>query len=290
MGGKVSNQAKKDNDRYTKECREIYNNLKFAKIEVRSLYDESIMIPLSVVMFVLLATSCVGVYCTVVGLVGPTNFLPLYIITLIWFLIIITVIAVHIGKSRRKGAPRYFVRDGSGIYEIYCKENQDGELVILTIINLKNYSALCIEKDGSCGYYKEFFFETAENVTGFYQFLAQPTQVFDKSIVERDYFKYKKKKVDKDQTIYYFTGFGRVLGSAYPRSLVLKNGVVFRINEQKLTSVRPKSKSFLSYAYDYSGVNSDEYKLHLSDLMMEEAKKQKFTLPQESENIIYPKE
>ncbi len=131
---------------------------------------------------------------------------------------------------------------------------------------------------------------SAEKLTGFYQFLAQPSNVFEKNVMVHEHHRYKKKKSRRERTIYYFNGFYPVIGSIHPRSILLKNGIVKKINEQILAQVQGNSRpNCRSYVYKYFGVNSNDYKLYVSNLMIDEAKKSNFKLPQESENIIYCK-
>ncbi len=98
----ISNQAKSQNAKYTNECREIFNNIKFAKIEKRSVYHAVIIIIFTIVLAILLTVCCFGIYNFCVGQSSLIDYLPAYILTIIWFILVTIIYGIYIRESCRK--------------------------------------------------------------------------------------------------------------------------------------------------------------------------------------------
>lgn len=285
----VTDEMKKNNKNYTNECREIYENIRFCKVQMMSLYSAVVPIVFGFFAFCLLF---VNIY-YIIGLTSGKPFGATNIVAIVMFVIFLTItvgISVfYIIKYRKKSEPRYFVKDDGGEFEIYCDEIQSGDLKIITIVHTERKKVLYINNH-KCTV--DIDTDKASERNGFYEFIVTPDKVFPKDDCPAPKYCYKKKKVRGNTTYYYFSAFDNLLfGTRKARSIKLVNGVVESISQQTFHYTSgTNSRNSSSYKYEYSHVNDDSFKLHIPKIAQEQAEKLKFVLPQESANIIYDKE
>lgn len=285
----VTDEMKKNNKNYTNECREIYENIRFCKVQMMSLYSAVVPIVFGFFAFCLLF---VNIY-YIIGLTSGKPFGATNIVAIVMFLIFLTItvgISVfYIIKYRKKSEPRYFVKDDGGEFELFCKNMDNTQLIVSAIVHSTRRKSFYV-KDNN--YMVDNVSELASEDNGFYEFIVTPDKVFPKDGCPAPKYCYKKKKVRGNTTYYYFSAFDNLLfGTRKARSIKLVNGVVESISQQTFHYTSgTNSRNSSSYKYEYSHVNDDSFKLHIPKIAQEQAEKLKFILPQESANIIYDKE
>lgn len=293
MFGKYTSQQVADNERYTQECGKIYHSFRIAEVKETEVKEAAIPILSSLVflLFVMAFTVCtvrIKVYGDMDG-DESLIFIYLYILLAVFAL----SAAVWIGFSlnvRHRGGDRsyrcYLYRDQAGLFAIGTVEKAGGT-AIAQIVNCDRL--LCFD-----GYEKddmEWYGHKFERYSGMKQFVISPDAVF--SDTDQSFIPYKnklKKKITKGNTVVYrfYNSQGVVIGARYSHCLVLKDGKLQYAVAHYLRRYTTKAGfHHRNVKHTYSHIDDETVKIVFSREFLENARKEKFVLPQPSVNIIY---
>lgn len=113
------------------------------------------------------------------------------IIFAIFLIITVGIITFYIIKYRKKGEPRYFVKDDGGEFELFCKSTDNAEMVVASIVDSTRRKSFYVNDnkgkiDRASG--------LASEDNGFYDFLTTPNKVISKDICAAPRYRYKKRE------------------------------------------------------------------------------------------------
>ncbi len=288
----ISSEIKDRNKELTLECREIWNNLHFAEIKSHALTSCIVPILLLIPTAVFIGLMSYCIYRASVSTQSYTVNIAVFSAFAAIFMCADIIAWVYIARSCSYGRPWFFVRDGRNDFQIWCASEADRVPTVRTIVNLSQHRVLYVDKNGACSIDHDS--NTASEVTGFYQFIADPDKVYDSkdlsSAMRRNpKLRYKTKKVKGNKTYYRFPALSSaVFGARYARCLMSENGVLkyicvedaCRQDQGEKTSVRARKLL-------YDNVNIGEMQIHIPAFVRDYAAAQRFALPKASQNIIY---
>lgn len=290
----VTDKTVSNNDKYTQECKDIYEDLRFAKITEIKLWSDILYWVCGFFTFVTIAI--ISAYTI------PSFFrekrdtvIDIFSTFLIVLYICITVLSFTFCKKsyNKKRKEFYFIKTDDGEYE-FDVVNIDGNLYIKYIADMRKRKGLSIEGK-KCNIYSWSEKGSLAEDIGFYQYLVPPTRIFPRANwSSNNPHLYKKKKVVGNKTYYKFRSFGGVVGVRYARCIKLQDGVIKYISEQLTDGETVRGKRsynlvYNSYKYTYDYVNDDSVKIYIPKYAIEYAKKNKFILPLQSQNLIAEK-
>ena len=291
----VTDKVVSNNEVYTQECKSIYDNLHFAKVSEIKLWHE--MLYWADGFFAVLILVILGSYTIPSFIIGRRDLAVDILSTclLVIFTCIIVVSAVLCKKSyNNKRREFYFIKLGEDEYKFETVD-VDGKLYIKYIAHINKRKGLDLEND-KCKIYSWGEKGGLDEEIGFYQYLVKPTRVFPKAKWKpyhrgHSRYLYKKKKVKGNKVYYVFRSFGGVVGVRYARCIKLQNGVVKYVSEQITNGTHYYNSNgshlvYNSYKYTYDYVNDGSVKIYIPSYAVEFAKKNKFILPLQSENLV----
>lgn len=278
----LSNEIKEQNRKLTEECRQIYDDIKFA--EIKSNHLANIIVP--IIFAVMFAVAFGGLLCFIcVAVVSAPDWwvIGFFSVLTTLFTVAAAVAWYFAIKEYKYGRPWYFVRDDKNEYQIWCK--YDGQKYIAqTIVNLTRHNVLYINENGDFSIDNDE--DIASKVTGFYQYIVAPDKVYDSrqqsSAMRRNLkLRYKRKKCKNNKTYYYFPAFNNaVFGIRYVRCIMLENNVIKHICVENLSKHSDNSgTSAYTKKYLYGNVNNFEFRIYIPSYVREYAESVKFTLP-----------
>ena len=296
LSNPITDKVISDNEVYTQECQKIYDNLHFAKVTEIKLWQD-IMYRVDIFLSVLIL-AILGAYTIPALVIGRRNLTMdiFFACLLVIFASIIVTSAILCKISyKKKRREFYFIRTDEGEYKLKT-ENIKGKLYI-KYIELINESKRLVFESNECKIYDMDKKEGLYRYIGFYQYLVEPTQVFpnakwpsySKSHIR---YLYKKKRVNGNKTYYFFKSFGGVVGARYARCIKLKDGVVKCVTKQttrgeyRYYQKGGDSLIYDNYKYTYDFVNDGSLKIYIPSYAVDFAKKNKFILPLQSENLV----
>ncbi|MDE6758640.1 MAG: hypothetical protein K2J89_05120 [Clostridia bacterium] len=286
----VSNKTKEQNNKYTQECKEIYNNLQFAHVRRITLWSSLLYLLYGFWVVILAAIIFSAIISPRLGYESDLASTLLSIIIPTVFFCILLAPTIFCAKSyRKKGRQFYFLKNDDGEFQ-FGVENIDGRLYLKYIADIKRRKGLSIE-DEKCSIYNWSEKSVLSQGVGLYQYIVPPSKVYlYRNFRENDRSLYKKKTTVGNKVYYRFRGnFGGVIGARYARCIKLKNGIIQYITTQETYGSR-NSKGviiFTNYKYFYNHVNDNSVKIYIPRYVREYASKHKFTLPRECDNILY---
>lgn len=289
MSIRATEKMKANNELYTQECKNIYYNLSFAHVRRVELWS-GMLYCIYGFFFVILA-ALMGAYIIPVLAGKIKRGIPYDLISailILGFIIALSIATLFCVKSYRdKSYQFYLLKNQNGEYEIETQKIGD-KVYIKEIIDMKKYKALSIEGN-KCTIIDCNAIRILSKGIGFYQYLVPPTKVYLNHEEEEDsIYLYKKKTVAGNKVYYRFASFGGVIGARYSRCIKLKEGVIKYITTQETYGLRHVNYGkviFTNYKYIYNHVNDSNVKIYVPRYVWEYAKKHKFVLPTECENI-----
>lgn len=298
MKDKVNNKIEENNKNYEREIKDVFNNIKFAKIESRKLKNSACVNWLIFLCcFITIANILFLTYYlhynklnTLVYILVALNFM---------FLILSYVLWLKLVKKNKYKYCWYFLFDGYCYYQIWIENEQN---IMRTICNLTDNKILYVDKeDKKRKCILRIDDETPIKITGFNDFFTKPEELlkikyfnFYKNNPNDFYSKkhlYKRKRVFMKNTYYYYPKLKSVIECFYPRGIKIKNNVINYACSQKIVDNFSKKIYIVeSYEYKFSLVNNNNFKIHIPEFVEKFSAKKNFKLPQQCPNIIYDSE
>ena len=294
MFGKYTQQQVSDNQKYTQECDKIYHSFRIAEVRESDVKEAAIPIFSSIFLALMIMAFIV---CVVrIKVYGDMNGDDWLIFVYLYILIAAFVLsaAVWVGfslrvrlKGKDKNFHSYLYRDKIGLFYISVLV-EAGKPVITRIVNcdkLLDFDG--VKKDKMSRWYPCKF----ERYSGIKQFVISPNAVFsdtDQSLIAH---KHKlKKKITRGNTVIYkfYNVQGLMIGARHGHCLVVKNGkILYAVAHYMHKYSSNQGYSHRNYKHSYTRIDDDDIKIIFSREFIENAKNEKFDLPQPSVNIIY---
>ncbi len=287
----MKEKTRSNNIIYTKECKEIYDNLHFAQITRLKLWSEMLYWIYGIFITVIISIIVGGIVGTSLGYKrGIAYNLSISILVIIMCIILLVATIFCVKSYKKKSRQIYIIKNNDGEYKFEV-DNVDGKLYLKYIADINKRKGLSIE-EGKCSIYSWSERSVLSEDIGFYQYLVPPTKVFlHYKFKENDRHLYKKKKSIGNKVYYRFSSFISVVGARYARFIKLNDGIIKYITEQEPYGRTNKGNLMcMSYKYIYNYVNDDSVKIYIPRYVWEYANKHKFVLPKESNNICFENE
>ena len=294
MFGKYTQQQVSDNQKYTQECDKIYHSFRIA--EVRETRVREAAIPIFFSIFLALMIMAFVVCVVRIKVYGDMNGDDWLIFVYLYILLAAFVLsaAVWLGFSlsarlggKEKNFHSYLYRDKNGLFYI-CVFEDAGKPIVTRIVNCDKLFDFDGEKKDSmdCWYPYKF-----ERYSGIKQFVVAPNAVFadtDHSLIPLKH-KLKKKVVKGNKVIYkFYSAQGAMVGARHGHCLVVKDGKIqYAVAHYMHKYSSDVGYGHRNYKHTYSHLDDDNIKIVFSREFVENAKKAKFDLPQQSANISY---
>ena len=293
MFKKYTQQQVSDNQIYTQECDQIYHSFQIAEVRESRVREAAIPIFFSIFLALMIMAFIVCVVrIKVYGDMDGDNWL-IFVYLYILIAAFVLSAAVWFGFSlsvrikKDKNFHYYLYRDKNGLYFISVSTDA-GKSEIIRIVNcdkLLDFDG--VKKDNMSRWYPYKF----ERYSGIKQFVLSPKAVFsdtDESLIA---YKHKlKKKVTRGNTVIYkfYSVQGLMVGARHRHCLVVKDGKIqYAVAHYMYKYSMDVGYFHRNYKHTYSHIDDDNIKIVFSRELIENAKKEKFDLPQPSVNIIY---
>ena len=285
---RATDKMKANNEIYTQECKSIYFNLHFAHVRIVKLWSEMLYFIYGIFIAAIVAIIVGGIIGSSLGYARSFAYnlsISILIIVLCGILLLATIFCFK--SYRQTNWQFYFIKNDYGEYKFEV-ENINGKLYLKYIADIKKRKGLSIE-DEKCSIYNWSERSVLSEDIGIYPYIVHPTKIFlgEKFRSDSTYL-YKKKKVVGNKVYYRFRSFGGVIGARYSRCIKLQDGIVKYVTTQEIYGKTRKGNTMHSnYKYVYNYVNDDNLKIYVPGYVTEYAKKHKFTLPKECDNLCY---
>ena len=293
MFGKNTQQQVSDNQKYTQECDKIYHSFRIAEVTESKVREAAIPIFSSIFLALMIMAFIVcAVRIKVYGdMDGDTKLIFVYLYILIAAFVLSAAVWIGFALSVRvkedKNFHHYLYRDKMGIFYISVMVDE-GKQVVTRIVNCDKLFDFDGDKKDNMDWWYPYKFE---RYSGIKQFVVSPNAVFSDTDHDLIPLKHKlKKKVTKGNTvIYQFYGVqGLVIGARHGHCLVVKDGKIqYAVAHYMHKYPNDVGYSHRNFKHTYTHVDDDGIKIVFSREFAENAKKEKFDLPQPSANIIY---
>ena len=293
MFGKYTQQQVDDNQKYTQECNSIYHSFRIAEVTESRVREAAIPIFSSIFLALMIMAFIVCVVrIKVYGDMGGDDwliFVYLYILIAAFVLSAATWLgfALSVRVKKDKNFHHYLYRDKNGLFYISVTTDV-GKPLVTRIVNCdKLFDFDGDRKDNMSQWYPYKF----ERYSGIKQFVMSPNAVFADTDHDLIAYKHKlKKKVTRGNTVIYrfFSVQGLVIGARHGHCLVIKDGKIqYAVAHYMSKYKNDVGYSHRNYKHTYTHVDDDGIQIVFSREFVENAKKEKFDLPEPSVNIIY---
>ena len=295
---RVDHNVVANNIRYTVECKDLYDNLHFAKITKVSLWNDALYYICgfcALFIFVALGSYVIpSFFRDIRSMVADIVIIGCFIVIPACVIIIYSALCK---RSYDKKTEFYFIKTSEGDYKLEATD-VEGKLCLKKIAFIEKRKGISVEED-TCNIYRWWGKGGLAEDIGFYQYIVKAMRVFPAANINcTSRLLYKKKITSKSKVYYKFPEFGGVVGAKYGRCIKLEDGVIKYITVQNTSGRRivgsgfSHGSSYCSYVYDsykytYDFVNNDNVKIYIPKRVVEYAEKNKLSLPTNCENLVY---